>query len=324
MKTIRTGLMAFFGLCLSFAALAADANTVVASGTGFTITKGELDKAYRVYVLTQKLAFNIDVLPAFEQANRARLLEDMIMHKLAALRATATDRATAGKKADDNFKEQQEAFLVKDNFKKRIEATGLTQFEFKQALRAEALAETVAKRELNPLITPRQGEILKFYNDHPDYWRVPETAKVAHVFLSLRDVTGRRLNPDERAAKLALASKVLAKAPTADFKNLVKEYSEDLVTKEKGGEFMMVRGSGNPEVEKQVFALKPNVQAKIVTTEHGYHIVKLLERKAAKVKTVADVTNDIRLKLMNENFVKEFPAYFDRLKKSARVSVADE
>ena len=88
---IRTGLMAFFGLCLSFAALTADATTVVASGTGFTITKGELDKTYRVYVLTQKLVFNIDVLPAFEQANRERLLEDMIMHKLAALRATATD-----------------------------------------------------------------------------------------------------------------------------------------------------------------------------------------------------------------------------------------
>ena len=196
----------------------------------------------------------------------------------------------------------------------------MTLVEFKRQLEIEALALIVAKRELRTTTAATEGDILKFYNDHNKQWRVPETATVAHVLLSKSDgATGRRLNPDERAAKQATAAKVLGKATAGvDFKQLAKEFSEDLSTKETGGELVLARGASLPEVEKMVFTMQPN-QVVLVESEVGYHVVKVIERKAAKVRKLSEVSNEIRTHLQGQKFIKQLPGYYDRLKKLAGV-----
>ena len=301
---------------------AAAPNTPVATGVNLRITRGELDKAYQTYVLTQTAIAGIDVSPAFEKALRERLLDDRIVNRLTAPRADATDRNQANLKAEETYKAQREQWATNFAFELVVEATGLTLVEFRRQLQQEALRLIVARRELLATASVTEGDILKYYNDHHQRWKVPEIATVAQVFLSKTDLaTGRKLNPEERGAKHQTAAKVRAKAVAGvDFKKLVDLYSEDPFSKPNGGEFQLVKGFGDQKLEREVFKLRVN-DAKLIETELGFHVVWMKERKLAKVKKKAEVSNDIRKYLQQKKFAEQLPGYFERLKKRAAVRI---
>ena len=321
MKNWKHGLMVLVVFFTANGWAAAPAKVVV-TGVGIRITESELDKAYLTYVLTQKAISNVDVFPALESFHRKLLLEDLIMDRLAALRADATDINQANVKAAENYKAQRARWETDFAFELIVGATGLTMVEFRRQLQKEALRLIVAKRELRTQTAATEGDILKYYNDHPKQWKVPEIAKVAQVFLSKTDLaTGRKLNPDERAAKHQTAAKVKAKVQAGiDFKKLVEEFSEDLISKPNGGEFQMVKGLGNADLEREVFKLRVN-DANLIETDLGYHVVWMKEHKPAKVKKLPEVSNDIRKYLQAGKFEKQLPVYFERLKKQARVQI---
>mgnify|MGYP001310024728 CR=1 FL=1 len=126
--------------------------------------------------------------------------------------------------------------------------------------------------------------------ENMDLWKVPESADVEHILLAKIDVsTGRRLNPDERAAKQAVAAKVFAKARAGvDFAQLAKEYSEDLTTKNSGGKLQMIRGLADPKLATKVFAMRIN-RVEMVSTEFGHHIARVTKKIPAKTKKISEV-----------------------------------
>ncbi len=64
-----------------------------------------------------------------------------------------------------------------------------------------------------------------------------------------------------------------------DFKVLAALYSDDIESANRGGDIGFIsRGDLVPEFEKEAFKLKEHEISKIVKTEYGYHIIKLIER----------------------------------------------
>ena len=151
---------------------------------------------------------------------------------------------------------------------------------------------------------------------------MPGTAKVAQIFLSKFDLsTGRKLNPKERAAKHQLGAELAAKAGAGvDFKKLVADFSEDPISQPNHGEFEIVKGFGNQDLEREVFGLRVN-NVKLIETELGFHVVWVKEIKLAKVKGRKEVSNDIRKYLQAKKFREELPKYFERIKKQAGVRI---
>ena len=67
-----------------------------------------------------------------------------------------------------------------------------------------------------------------------------------------------------------------------DFAALVKEFSEDMGSKERGGEYVFPRGKMVPEFESVAFTLMPGQISEVVTSQFGYHIIKVIEKLAPK------------------------------------------
>ncbi|MEE2931627.1 MAG: peptidylprolyl isomerase [Bacteroidota bacterium] len=69
-----------------------------------------------------------------------------------------------------------------------------------------------------------------------------------------------------------------------DFKVLAALYSDDIESANKGGDIGFVsRGDLVSEFEKAAFRLKENEISKIIKTEYGYHIIKLIERMGERI-----------------------------------------
>ncbi|PLR89952.1 peptidylprolyl isomerase [Bacillus sp. T33-2] len=66
----------------------------------------------------------------------------------------------------------------------------------------------------------------------------------------------------------------------ANFEDLAKEYSTDKVSAEKGGDLdFFGPGAMVPEFENAAYALEVNQVSEPVKSEHGWHIIKVTEKK---------------------------------------------
>jgi parvulin-like peptidyl-prolyl isomerase len=109
-----------------------------------------------------------------------------------------------------------------------------------------------------------------------------------------------------------------------DFAKLAKEYSEDPGSKDKGGEYTFPKGQMVPEFEATAFSLKTNEISDIVTTQYGYHIIKLHEHIPAQKVAFDKVSPRIKDYLVQQELVKLAPDYIAKIRKDANVEILDE
>jgi peptidyl-prolyl cis-trans isomerase D len=142
------------------------------------------------------------------------------------------------------------------------------------------------------MVTP--AEIEQHYNQNIDQFSTPEQVHALHILLKT-DSKDSKDGKDDAAVK-AKAEDVLkqAKAPGADFGELAKKYSEDEGSKTRGGDLNFFgKGQMVPEFEKVAFELQPGQVSDLVKSQFGYHIIKVLEKKAATTKPLAEVKDQI-------------------------------
>jgi parvulin-like peptidyl-prolyl isomerase len=111
-----------------------------------------------------------------------------------------------------------------------------------------------------------------------------------------------------------------------DFAKLAKKYSDDPGSKDNGGEYTFPRGKMVPEFEAAAFSLKTNEVSDIVTTQFGYHIIKLSEKIPAKKVELAKVAPDLKEFLKQQEMQKrqdDVKNFMDKLEKDAKVEILD-
>ena len=318
------GLALGLGLGGAMFAGPASSGKLVAKGLGFTVKQAELESAYRQFVLSQ--AVSGSVVPAeMEVFFRKQVLDELIIRNITATRATAGDRGQAYIQSLDSYKDLRRYYISETAFILRIQSLGFTTNAYRLHLQNNALTQQVLKRELKSKTMVKDTEIEEYYNKNHSLWKVPAVAEVVHVLLAKVDlVTGRKLNPDERASKQSVAAKVLRKARVGvSMKQLALEFSEDMSTKEIGGKLQIVQGSSDPIFERKVFALRRS-QIEMVESNFGYHIVKAISVAPARTRKLSEVASEIRNHLHLQKYTSVLPDYVRLLHRQASVIVSPD
>ena len=79
-----------------------------------------------------------------------------------------------------------------------------------------------------------------------------------------------------------------------------------------------------PEFEAAAFSLGTNQISDIVTTQFGYHIIKLSEKIPAKKIELAKISDDLKEGLKQQEMQKLLPDYFEKILKEANFEILDE
>jgi peptidyl-prolyl cis-trans isomerase D len=135
--------------------------------------------------------------------------------------------------------------------------------------------------------TVPDANIERAYNEGIAQYTSPEQVRASHILL-------RTEGKDDAAVK-AKAEDILKRAKSgADFADLAKKNSEDEGSAKNGGDLdYFGKGKMVPEFDQVVFAMQPGQISDLVKTQFGYHIIKLVDRKPAKVSTLPEVRQQI-------------------------------
>jgi len=147
----------------------------------------------------------------------------------------------------------------------------------------------VDRDQLRAKVTVTPQEIESYYNANVQQFQMPEQVRASHILL--------KTEGKDEATVRKQAEDILkeAKAPGADFAALAKKYSEDDGSKVNGGDLdYFSKGRMVPEFEQAAFSMQPGQISDLVKSQFGFHIIKVVDKKAASTRPLDDVRTQIQ------------------------------
>lgn len=283
---------------------------------------------------------------------KKRVLDQMIDDRLLLLEAKRKQIKVSQLEVDDGVKKVRTRFekptggIDEEAFNKELQKEGLTFDEFRKRIQDQLLTIKLIDQEVKSKIPPPTDADIKGLYDTIDAIlrdkpipgghtsseldelrslaravdrRFGERARAQHILIAVAPDAPK----SERDAALSKAKDVLSQLKKgADFKDLAKKYSDDPGSKDRGGDLgYFSRGDMVPEFDKAVSALNVGQVSDIVSTNFGFHIIKLLEKKAASPMSLDEIKDDLREYLYQQRGAKRFETYVKELRAKADIKI---
>jgi peptidyl-prolyl cis-trans isomerase D len=138
------------------------------------------------------------------------------------------------------------------------------------------------------------ADIQRYYNDNIAQYQTPEQIRASHILLK----TDGKNEADVKKRAEALLAQVKG---GADFAALARKDSEDEGSKASGGDLgLFGKGRMVPEFEAAAFAMQPGQTSDLVKSQFGYHIIRVVEKKAAETRPLEEVRAQIQDQLAQQ------------------------
>jgi peptidyl-prolyl cis-trans isomerase SurA len=144
-----------------------------------------------------------------------------------------------------------------------------------------------------------------------------EEVRASHIVVAVR--------PMDEAVKMARAridSLKVALDGGADFAELVAAGSEDLETRDNGGDlgYYAVKDL-TPDVRDVILALKPGDVSDVAEAPDGYHIFRMVEHRSQGRFTLEETKEDIRELIRRARLDEGYTKWIDGLRRDAYIDI---
>ncbi len=303
-------------LALSGAARAEVVEEIVAKVNDEIITRSDLEAEEQATVAELYRSLSGARLDEEVALARRQMLRTLIERKLLLHRAERV--FDMDKMADailKGFREQQKIESERE-LERLLAQENLTLGEFRKQLLEYYAPRQVVEAEVRDRVSVSDAEIEAYYREHGAEFDVPAEATFREIVLVA--------SGEERDRKRQEAAEIRRRAagPGADFAAIAREVSE-AGTRDAGGLIGPIhRGDLLPELEAMVFSLPVGEVGPVLETPSGFHIVRVESRTEARRKSLEEIREELRRRLVEEKFRKALDEYLERLWTEATVEVA--
>jgi peptidylprolyl isomerase len=161
-----------------------------------------------------------------------------------------------------------------------------------------------------PASFPSEDELQKVYDANRASFLMPRQFELAQIFVAVAKDADKAAEDKAKKAVEDIQRKL--KAPSADFAALANDTSDA----KNGGELgWLAESQIRPEIRTQVMALAKNAIAEPIKLDDGWHIIKLIDTKAAYTRTLPEVRELLTQQMRNERAAVLRRAYLAELLK---------
>ncbi len=174
-------------------------------------------------------------------------------------------------------------------------------------LEKEFLADHLVFLELRDRISVSEEEVERYFTEHGDDYKYEY--RVSHILVNT----------------LEEAEEVKELLKTKSFAWVANRYSVDPMAKRGGDLGYLTKGNMIPEFETVIFDLEPGEVSRIVESDFGFHLIKMVGMREAGVKVSLDeVRERIMSRLIMDKRAKAYSGFVASLKNSADIEYYEE
>ena len=168
-----------------------------------------------------------------------------------------------------------------------------------------------------PADYPSAAELQQAYDAGKANWQTPALYRVSQIFLGVNEPQNL-----EVVRKQATELSKKAQSSPADFAALAKEFSQDRLTAERGGDTgLQPLQQLVPEVRGAVARLKVGAVSDPVQSSAGFHVIKLTEQQPARTATLEELRDQLTQALRAQRQEQIAQAYLDGMLNTATLSI---
>jgi peptidyl-prolyl cis-trans isomerase C len=283
------------------------------NGTG--IKNATLDTAVNNFVENQKM-LGIDIKEGDMDRLREDILEELISAELLYQESKKAGPGDLKEDVNKQFENIKNGFNSEEEFRKILKERGVTEKELRDDIEKGIYIKAFLDRDVYNDISITEAEKKEEYEKNKDRLDILEHIKASHILIR---VEPGATDDDKKAAKKKiddLRKRVLA---GEDFAELARNNSED-ASAANGGELGYFKRSDMVKpFEDMAFSLEKGETSKVVETQFGYHLIKLLDKRPAHTLTYNEVEKDIERFLLNQNRQKELAELINGLRENAKI-----
>ena len=267
----------------------------------------ELDRLVRFYMshgmTMDEVKKNLPKLEekAMDQAIGAKLLLD---------RAQQIDVPVSAADIDAEVAKVVTQVGGEENFKKALEAQGITEIAFRKELEKGAKVNKLVEQACAGVPDPTEDEVAAFFEAHKAEFVTPPQVLCQHILVKGSD--DKALDKIKEIRERIVSGK-------SDFAAEAKAHSDCPSGQEGGSLGWFGRGMMVPEFDKVAFEMKKGEVSGVVSTQFGYHIIYKADEKGGGAQTLVDVHDQVKDLLRHEARGRAMDSFVAELKANAQI-----
>jgi peptidyl-prolyl cis-trans isomerase C len=287
---------------------------VIADCNGDKIARAEFEKA--VKAVEQRAGGSVP--PEKRDELYRGVLDDLVAYRLLKQEVVARQMTASDAEVDARIGAFKQQMGSEANFRAALQAQQLTEAKLREDAKTDILVNKLLEQEVTQKLLVKPSDIATFYEKNPDRFQQSESVRAAHILV----LVPRDADEKTRAAAKARAEAALKAAKAGqDFAQLAKRYSND-ASAQRGGDLGFIpKGQMVPAFEAAAFALEPGQVSDLVETQFGYHVIKALEKRPARVVPFVEAAAQIEQFLQQQQRQEKSKALVEQLRSKGKVEI---
>lgn len=244
------------------------------------------------------------------------LLRDMIDRDLMVQKAADDDINvdTEVVKYLDQFRQQHNLPSL-EALQQAVESEGMNWQDFKDNIKRQLLMQEVISREVGGRIMLTRADARKYFDAHKKEFYSPPGVHLAEILISTT-----KYSPAEAEKR---AQKALNEINSgARFSDVAKELSDAPSAKDGGDVGFFKQGVISPEIAKDIANLDAGDVSKIIKTQYGYIIYKVLEKRVGKNPTFDQMSDQVMQYLYSKKVNENLRPFLTTLRQQSSIRLA--
>jgi len=297
------------------------AEKVLVTVEGEKITQGDVEERFQA-----RMGGQTAQMPAEQKAAILSQAQDQIEDQLVTevLLGKAVDEAkleVTDAEVEKVYEEFKGQVPPGTDFDENLIAMGMTEETLRKDIRKNLKIKKLLDAKTDSVEKPKEEEISKFYNDNPQYFEQPETAKARHILIQTSETDTEEVLKEKKGKIDAIRTRLVGEK-AEDFAAVAKETSEGPSSTDGGSLGEFGRGQMVPEFEQAVFSQEIGVISEPVKTQFGYHLIKVEEKNEGKKIPLDEVKDKISESLYEQKKGEVIEKYIGELKAVAKIEKA--
>jgi peptidyl-prolyl cis-trans isomerase C len=286
---------------------------VVARVNGEAINKSDLQSA-----VTQLESRAGRTVPPDQRDRVFRgVLDQLIAYRLLAQESVTRNITVSDGEVDARAAEIRGQFPSDQVFQQTLEQQHMTEAEFRDDVRQGLRITGLIDAELSARAPVTAEQVNQFYSSNS--FQQGERVRASHILIAVPENADAAAKEAARAKATEILNQVKA---GADFAELAKQHSQDPGSGPRGGDLdYFERGQMVGPFEEAAFAIAAGQTSELVETRFGYHIIKVVDKQAARTIPLEEVRGRIEEYLRDQNREKQTQVFIDALRTKAQIEI---